>query len=680
MATDDSAFGSGTLRGAYRVQLAYGSVHFPTGALLITELRFRPDYQYGQAFSTTLANIQINLSTTARMPDALSATFDQNVGVDDTVVFNGSLSVSSEFDGPGNGPKAFDIVIPLTTPFVYAPGGGTLLVDIRNYQSSSASPLSGQGRLDDSASRNIGPLGAVSGTMDTGVEALQVVYYPTNEPPMPPPRVTRGPYLQTGTTTNIVIRWRTSRAADSRVQFGLAPTALNWAVTTTELATDHLVTLTNLAPDTRYFYAVGTSETNLAFGADYSFTTAPGYAKPTRIWALSDYGTTGNDYGLEENAVGVRDAYLAYAASRPADVWLTMGDNSQTTGLDADYQSQVFDIYPTILRRTVIWPTIGNHDAAYFPENFDYTNIFSPPIDGEAGGVASHNKHYYSYNYANIHFVCLDAVTAPITNGSPMLTWLEEDLSANTQDWLIAYWHCPPYTFGSHNSDNPADTWGVMQEMRENALPILEAHGVDLVLSGHSHQYERSHLLDGHYGFSTTFQPEMIKDSGSGQPGDTGAFRKTGTGPNPHQGTVYVVAAVGGWVTPLIPGLPDLYPAMYVRIRERGSMVIDVDGNRLDAKFLRETGAIADHFSIQKGAAPKPLRIATYRVTGSAVRVQWKSVAGKSYRVEQAAALDSLEWHPASATIMARGATTGWTNAITLATDQSFFRVIEVDP
>jgi hypothetical protein len=680
MATEDAAFGSGTLRGAYRVQLAYGSVHFPPGALLITELRFRPDYQHGEAFSATLPDFQVSLSTTPRLPDGLSSTFDQNVGEDETVVFSGPLSISSAFVGPPEGPKAFDIVIPLTTPFVYAPGAGTLLVDIRNHQSSTASRLSGQARPDDSASRVVGAVGSAAGGLDSGAEALQLVYFPTNEPPMPPPRVTRGPYLQAGTTTNIVVRWRTSRAADTRVQFGLAPDALVWEVTDSELATDHIVTLTNLAPDTQYFYAVGTSETNLAFGADYHFTTAPLHAKPTRIWALSDYGTTDSPYGFEENAAGVRDAYLAYTVSRAADVWLTMGDNSQTTGMDADYQSQVFDIYPTILRRTVIWPTIGNHDAAYFPTRFDFTNIFSPPIQGEAGGVASGTKHYYSYDYANIHFVCLDAVTAPITNGSPMLTWLEEDLSANTKDWLIAYWHCPPYTFGTHNSDEPTDTWGRMQDMRENALPILEAHGVDLVLCGHSHVYERSYLLDGHYGYSSSFLPEMIKDSGSGQPGDTGAYLKAGLGPNPHQGTVYVVAAVGGWNTPLIWGLPDHHPAMIGRLQRRGSMVIDVDANRLDAVFLTETGAIADRFTMIKGEPPEPLRIATYDVGSGSVRIQWKSVAGKSYRIEQSAALRNQGWQPVSANITATGATTGWTNGIAPGTDQGFFRVTNVSP
>ena len=86
-----------------------------------------------------------------------------------------------------------------------------------------------------------------------------------------------------------------------------------------------------------------------------------------------------------------------------------------------------------------------------------------------------------------------------------MLTWLEADLAANTNEWLIAFWHHPPYSKGSHDSD-----WEMeLIQMRENALPLLESYGVDLVLSGHSHCYERSYFLDGHYGRSSALRPEM---------------------------------------------------------------------------------------------------------------------------------------------------------------------------
>ena len=482
----------------------------------------------------------------------------------------------------------------------------------------------------------------------------------TNQPPL----IVRGPYLQSCTTSNIVVRWRTSKSADARVQFGLSPAALTWSLSDPSLAIDHAILLTNLAPDTRYYYAVGTGETNLASGPDYSFVTMPTRGRPTRIFALSDYGTTGTTYGIPENAAGVRDAFLAYTASHPPDVWITMGDNSQSEGLDTQYQREVFDVYPTVLRRLAMFPAIGNHDAAHYPTTFDYTNIFSPPTEGEAGGVPSHSKFYYSFDYGNIHLVSLDSLTTTARNNPAMLAWLEQDLAANTKDWTIVYWHCPPYTFGTHNSDNPADTWSAMVDMREVVLPVLEAHGVDLVLCGHSHVYERSYLLDGHYGYSSTLVPAMIKDSGSGQLGDTGAYLKAGLGPTPHQGTVYVVAAVGGWNSGVMWGLPDHHPAMIGRLEKRGFMIIDVDTNRLDARFVTENQTVADQFTIIKGAAPESLRIATHRLVNGQARLQWKTVAGCAYRVEHSPTLDNPEWTPVSGDLSATGATTGWTNTL----------------
>src|SRR5687768_13749638 len=92
-----------------RYQQVYGSSQF--GALsatgeFISEIRLRPDAAGGSAFSATLPDIQINLSTTAAAPDGLSATFANNVGVDNTVVFaRGPLATSSGFTGPAGGPK-----------------------------------------------------------------------------------------------------------------------------------------------------------------------------------------------------------------------------------------------------------------------------------------------------------------------------------------------------------------------------------------------------------------------------------------------------------------------------------------------------------------------------------------------------------------------------------------------
>jgi hypothetical protein len=149
-----------------RYQQVYAASQFANGGL-ITQIAFRPDATLGDAFSEMIANIHIDLSTTSATPDALSSTLDNNVGADDQVVYAGSLGISTSFTGPAGGPKAFDIITNLTTPFFYNPSRGNLLLDVINF--SGASPptcasapcidaLDAESTLGDSVSRIWSPI------------------------------------------------------------------------------------------------------------------------------------------------------------------------------------------------------------------------------------------------------------------------------------------------------------------------------------------------------------------------------------------------------------------------------------------------------------------------------------------------------------------------------------------
>lgn len=492
-----------------------------------------------------------------------------------------------------------------------------------------------------------------------------------------PAAVVRGPYLQMGTPTSIVVKWRTDVMTNSVVAFGTNDAALDQSVTNLTVTNNHAVSLSGLEPLTKYYYSFGTAETTLAAGTNYFFITHPiaGPPKPTRVWALGDSGTEGTGQG---NAPGVRDAYYRFAGARYTDVWLMLGDNAYFEGTDAQYQNAVFNTYPTMLRQSVLWSTIGNHET-YGPvagDKYAYHDIFTLPTAGEAGGLASGTENYYSFNYANIHFVCLDSELSDRSRTGAMLTWLQSDLAANTNDWLIAFWHSPPYTKGSHDSDNIADSGGRMFDMRTNAVQLLESYGVDLVLSGHSHNYERSFLIDGHYGVSSTLQPTMIKDSGSGRVDDTGAYRKATVGPSANQGAVYVVAGSSGWAT----YMNGHHPAMFFDKLVTGSMVLDVDGTKLEAKFLRETGVVDDYFTIVKGGPEAPFKFSAFKIKNQQVNAYWKSVAGKTYRVERTLSLDTPDWQTVSSNLTATGATATWTNAIPAGLTNGFYRVVEFTP
>jgi hypothetical protein len=215
--------------------------------------------------------------------------------------------------------------------------------------------------------------------------------------------------------------------------------------------------------------------------------------------------------------------------------------------------------------------------------------MFSLPAAGEAGGVPSGTELYYSFDWANVHFVCLDSQSSSRAVGGPMWTWLESDLLASEQDWVVAYWHHPPYSKGSHDSDTELQ----LVEMRENFLPLLEAHGVDLVLAGHSHSYERSFLLDGHYGNSLTFGPSVLKDDGDGRPDGDGAYTKR---PGAHRGAVYCVAGSSGQVS----AGPLNHPAMFLSALALGSVLLDFDDDRLDVSFLSSAATVLDSFTLVK--------------------------------------------------------------------------------
>lgn len=419
--------------------------------------------------------------------------------------------------------------------------------------------------------------------------------------------IVRGPYLQQGTPESVVVRWRTDIPTETSVKYGQSPSKLDREAKTKWKTTEHVMILEGLAPSTKYHYAIGNGEKTLLADADTHFTTSPkpGTRQPYRFWVIGDAGTA-SAKGNEGLQAKVRDAYYKFTGSRPTDGWLMLGDNAYSTGTDAEYQIAVFDIYRDILKKSVVWPTLGNHDAgsaASVTQSGAYYDMFTLPTLGQAGGLMSGTEAYYSFDYGNIHFICLDSEGTDRSPNGAMLTWLKNDLAATKQDWIISYFHHPPYTKGSHDSN----TEQKLVEMRRNALPILEAGGADLNLTGHSHSYERSFLLDGHYGTQDTLTAKMKLNAGDGRPDGKGEYRKTTFGKGTHEGSVYVVAGSSGKVSlqnekSAKRGYLD-HPAMFISLPRLGSLVLDIDGHRLDATFLSETGEKLDYFSIVKGKA-----------------------------------------------------------------------------
>jgi acid phosphatase type 7 len=405
-------------------------------------------------------------------------------------------------------------------------------------------------------------------------------------------RINRGPYLQTGTPTSIVIKWKTSSASDSRVRYGTEPGNLSSVTDMSGSRTLHEVQLKGLKPGTRYYYSVGSSSTVLQGGAENYFVTSPaaGVDKRTRIWVIGDAGSG----KLEQNQV--RDAYYKYTGNTHTDVWLWLGDNAYESGTEAEYDANVFvNHYEKIFKQTVAWPAAGNHDllsANATSQTGPYYELFTLPKNGEAGGVPSGTEAYYSFDYGNVHFVCLESTTASFrAKEGSMISWLRRDLAANTKKWTVVYFHHPPYTKGSHDSDHEVE----LVEMRRNVVPVLEQYQVDLVLSGHSHSYERSFMLKGHLGKESEFGASMKALPGDGASEPYNKTDQTG-------GTVYAVAGNSGKLSGTSYGWPHNAMA-YSTNTIAGSMVIDVSGDTLEARFLDNNvlnPTVRDRFVIVK--------------------------------------------------------------------------------
>lgn len=430
--------------------------------------------------------------------------------------------------------------------------------------------------------------------------------------------IVRGPYLQCLTPHEVTVMWRTDVATDSKVWFGTDPNNLSYEVELAGTRINHAVTLSGLQSGTNYYYAVGTIQTQLTTpNTQYRFKTSPlpGTQSPIRIWAIGDFGKGNADQ------INVKNAYMQYPGSSATDVWLWLGDNVYDDGKDQEYQDKVFGLegFRDVFSWLPFWAVPGNHDyievwqassflgipysnIPYANHQGPYYDIIHAPTNGQAGGVPSGTEAFYSFDYGNVHFVMLNSeifdFTLTFQNFNQMIEWLKQDLAQNQATFTIAVIHQAPYSKGSHDSDSPLEL--VMRAVRERVLPVLEQYDVDLVLFGHSHVYERSFLLHGHYGPSSTFNfSTMVKNPTNGRLAWGQPYKKDDR-PETPDGTVYVVCGNSGSKTTE----PELnYPAMVFSDggpQGVGSLVIDVYRNRMDVKYLRASGHIWDDFTILK--------------------------------------------------------------------------------
>ena len=425
--------------------------------------------------------------------------------------------------------------------------------------------------------------------------------------------VVRNPYLQMGTSNAVTLRWNTDMATNSRVRYGTTAGSLIGETDSSTVTKIHQVRISGLAADTKYFYEVGEFAgaifSKQQGATDNYFTTMPtaGTSRSIRIVAFGDCGR--NEFSYQSNTLNAYKTFVG-SPSVAADAWLLLGDNAYNSGLAAEYDANFFGVYGSnILKNHVVFPVPGNHDYSNLEANktlrsLPYYSNFTLPSKAECGGVASNTEAYYSYDIGDIHFLALDSYGKEGTNTmydtlGPQAVWVKADLAANTKKWVIAYWHHPPYTFGSHTSDGEAD----LQAIRNRFITILERNGVDMIINGHSHAYERSYLLKGFFGNSNTFSKatHAVNASSGKYEGSANSCPYTFSSGKVNHGTVYVVAgSSGAGTSSTYAPFNDPNGSHPFSLNTGGCFIMDIQGNRLDAKFLRDNGTIGDRFTIMK--------------------------------------------------------------------------------
>jgi hypothetical protein len=263
-------------------------------------------------------------------------------------------------------------------------------------------------------------------------------------------------------------------------------------------------------------------------GAAPAFPLKPG---SVRFAVIGDSGAGNSfEYDVAEQMVKARQAF-------PFDFVVMLGDNINQGHSQRAFAADFEQPYHLLLDAGVkFYASLGNHD--------DPIERFYKPFN--MGG-----QRYYAYSKGNARFIVLDSNYMD----SPQLEWLRLELSSNTSPWKIVYFHHPLYSNGRfHGPDT---------DLRSIVEPLFEKYGVNVVLSGHEHVYERILPQHGIYYFIL---------------GNAGELR-------PHN----------------LKASPEMAAGFD---EDRAFMLIEVTGDDLYFQTISRTGAVVDSGALPRQQKP----------------------------------------------------------------------------
>jgi len=383
-------------------------------------------------------------------------------------------------------------------------------------------------------------------------------------------------------------------------------------------------TLTGLKFDSEYAYKVLLNGNQIASG---SFNTRTKKSQ-TRFAVFGDCGA-----GTMQQA---KIAYQVYQ-QKPQFVLVT-GDNVYRSGLEKEYRSNFFPYYsaPTadslkgapLMQSIPFYMLLGNHDVFganldKTPDGLAYYYYNDLPLNGpkveytvetegkpelvkafkSANGSRFPKMANFSFDYGNVHIVCIDANPHANQLEPAMVQWLTNDLSNSKADWKIVSYHHPGF--------NSSKAHYNYQQMRLLS-PLLEQLNVDLVLTGHVHNYQRTVPLKFAPKLDSAGTHYVIADDGRVDGKFTLDESYDGINNTKPKGIIYIVTGAGGapLYDPSLSGKPELWkhdpqqnwvPFTKTIVSDKHSFtMIETDGKKLVLKQHDERGVVFDQITVTK--------------------------------------------------------------------------------
>ncbi|UCE17319.1 MAG: metallophosphoesterase [Gemmatimonadota bacterium] len=272
------------------------------------------------------------------------------------------------------------------------------------------------------------------------------------------PGILIGPYVQNVKTNSITIMWESSKPENGKVLYG-EKRSLDGETDEKGLSTIHEITLTGLKSETRYYYRV---QSGKDVSDVYSFKTAVMKESP---FSFASYGDNRDGPVMHRKITNL-------IASKNPDFVIHNGDLVNKGPVQKQWGLLFFNPAHRLMSQFPLYPVLGNHE-----ENSEhFYNFFSLP----------NNERWYSFDYGKAHFIMLDSDDEGLFENGVQHTWLIDDLKKKSATWTFVTLHVPPFTAGGN--------YYKRRRIRlKNVLhTLMERYGVDIVFSGHDHNYERT--------------------------------------------------------------------------------------------------------------------------------------------------------------------------------------------